>query len=159
MKKLVIPVLVILVIIAGTGSYFVGFGQGKSAIKKEIQAKEEAYRKSSEAAKEKATKYLTAFKFGDAKEGYSYTCPEFKEKITEQRFASRWEKITEDLTNEGTLIQDFPVESVVINGETAKVRFTQVYYNPVTKEFRSPAQSEFQLVNGEWCVSPSTDAY
>lgn len=159
MKKLIIPVLVILVITAGTGSYFIGFGQGKSAIQKEIQAKEEAYRKSADGAEEAATKYLNALKFGDFKEAYNYTCPEFKGKITEQKFSDRWEGIDKTLTDEGTLIQDFPVTDVIVSGDTAKIRFTQVYYNPITKEFRKPSQSEFKLVGGQWCAMPSVESY
>src|SRR3989344_743468 len=155
MKKLLIPILSVLIVVAGAGGYFVG----KSAAKKEILAAEETYRKSADGAKEVAIKYLNALKFSDIPEAYSYICPEFQNKVTEEKFVSRWEKIDKELTNEGTVIQDFPVTDVIVNDDLAKIRFSQVFYNPVTKEFSKPSQAEFQLISGQWCAMPPTDGY
>ena len=159
MKKLIIPILVILVVVAGTGGYFFGFGQGKSVIQKELQSKEAEYQKSREAAKTVAEKYLSAFKFKDFKEAYSLTCPDFKKSATEQKFIKYWEDGIQSLQKDaGAVIQDYILDEVVVEGEIAKVRFNEVRNSAfLAKEIKLPQQSQFKLVEGSWCPMPPTD--
>lgn len=155
MKKILLPILIVLIAAGTIGGYF----YGRSVVQKELKAKEEAYLKSQDAAKGLALKYLSAFKFGDFKEAYSHTCQEFKEKVAESKFVSSWEKTTKDLVNDGTLIQDFLVDDAVVTDDSAKIRFTEVYYNALTKEFKKPTQSQFKLVGGKWCAMPDVAVY
>lgn len=155
MKKFLLPILIVLIAAGTVGGYFFG----RYAVQKELKAKEEAYLKSQDAAKSLALKYLSAFKFGDFKEAYLHTCQEFKGKVAEAKFVASWEKTLKDLANDGTLVQDFLVDDAVITDDSAKIRFTEVYYNALTKEFKKPTQSQFKLVDGKWCAMPDPSLY
>ena len=82
MKKLIIPILITLILVSGVGGYFLG----RAMLQKALQAKEENYRKSADAAKEIAIKYFSAYRFNDFGGAYALTCPEFKLKVPEKNF-------------------------------------------------------------------------
>lgn len=90
-----------------------------------------------------------AVKFDDIKEAYSYTCKEFKDKVIEGEYVSSWKKRKDDAAKDGTFIQDFVIDDIVIADDSAKVRFSMIFYNPLTKEFKSPAQAKLNFISGK----------
>lgn len=176
MTRFIIPALVALIVLGGVGGYYFGFSQGKAQglvdglnqgkeqgradLHKELQAEEAAYQKSEEAAKDVASKYLSAFKFNDFKDAYVMTCPEFKSSVTEEKFVKLWGDGINSLRDNGIIVQDFLLDDIVVTGDTAKNRFSEVRTSILLdNEVKIPNQSDFKLVDGMWCPMPSVEPY
>lgn len=176
MSKFIIPALIALILLAGGGGYYFGTSKGKAQgladglkqgnvqgradLERELEAEEEAYQKSEEAAKDVALKYLSAFKFNDFKDAYAMTCPEFKSAVTEEKFVKLWEDGINSLRDDGVIVQEFLSDDIVVTGDTAKNRFSEVRTSILfDREIRIPNQSEFKLIDGTWCPMPSSVTY
>lgn len=161
MQKFLIPILIILILVAGGGGYYLGLqqgtsqgvNQGRTALQKELQDKEEAYKKSKDAVKDVATKYFGAYKFKDFKEIYNLVCSDAIYKSDEAKLLKIFESNMKDINDAGVNIQEMKIDDIILNADTAKVRFTEVRWNLLlSKEYRLPEQVQFKFMNGEWCL-------
>lgn len=158
-KNILLGIGVLLIIIAGGGGYFLGAKQGRLVLQKELDEKQVQYQQSKDAVRIVAEKYLSAFKFEDYKEAYSYSCPEFKNSVSLEVWDSYWKNYTKKLSDQGTIYQGASVDDVVISNQSAKVRFTDVFHNPLTQDFKRPSQSDFQFIGDTWCSMSDASQY
>lgn len=158
-KNILLSIGVLLIITAGVGGYFLGDKQGRVILQKELDEKQTQYQKSKEDARVVAEKYLSAFKFEDYKEAYSYTCPEFKNGVNFDLWDNYWKNSTKKLNEQGTIYQGASVDDVVVIDQLAKIRFTDVFHNPLTQDFKRPSQSDFRFIDNTWCSMSDVNQY
>lgn len=170
MKKIAKIILMVgLIIVAAIFAYFIGYDSGKnigqsegfnsgkiigrSDLENELKTKAESYAKTQNAAKEAASKYFTAIKFGDYKESYSYLCQNIKNQVSEEEYINRQNK---NLDPAKAQLQDTTIDDVIVNNNSAKIRFA-IIMNVVTdiglvRDIKSSQQMAFELENNKWCA-------
>lgn len=157
MQKILVPILAASILIAAGGGYYFGLkqgvDQGRADLQKELQVKEEIYKRSKEAVRDAVQKYFGAFKFGDFKEVYALQCQEPKQKVDESTFIKPFEEWAADLRRRNFVVRDFTLEDILLNGDIAKVRFTETRESTLlSRKIELPQQLQFRFENGGWCL-------
>lgn len=157
----IISLLIVGAIIAGyffgySRGHDIGFDDGSNKAIADQKAKDdattaerEAFNKSVDAAKAKATEWLNARKFADYSGAYNLVC-DSPTKETKEDFIAYEQKQSPSLS--GTVVNTINVANVNISGDTASIQVSIAFKNPIlNQELTANTTLTFTLQNGVWC--------